>query len=283
MTLDYVACHFKVSPLQPASDLLIAALGTHSFESFEETPTGIIAYINKAFWDPKVLENLEVYHYPGFTFSYTVKEIPQQNWNAKWEENFLPIEVGKACVIRAPFHKKPKVEYDIVIEPKMSFGTGHHETTHLMLGFILTLDCAEKSVLDMGSGTGVLAILTAKKGAKVVDAIDIDHWCYLNAQENVARNRCNFIAVHEGDASLLKTPPFKAKKYDIILANINRNILLTDLGHYVAHLNKGGYLLMSGFYNQDLGKIKEKALSLGLQYVSCKEKNDWVSAVFKSH
>ena len=281
MTLDYIACIFEVAPLQPASDLLIAELGGLGFESFEETATGVVAYVNKAFWEPSLLEQLEVYQYEGFTFSYTSKEIPQQNWNAQWEENFSPIQVANTCVVRAPFHEKPSVRYDIVIEPKMSFGTGHHETTHMMLDHILDLDCEDKTVLDMGSGTGVLAILAAMKGATDVDAIDIDHWCYVNATENVQRNDCAFIKIFEGTVVLLSEPPFYAKKYHIVLANINRNILLEDMAQYVSHLSSEGYLLMSGFYDQDLGMIKEKAQSLGLVYIRHKEKNDWVAAVFK--
>jgi len=281
MTLDYIACIFEVAPLQPASDLLIAELGGLGFESFEETANGVVAYVNKAFWEPSLLEQLEVYQYEGFTFSYTSKEIPQQNWNARWEENFSPIQVANTCVVRAPFHEKPSVRYDIVIEPKMSFGTGHHETTHMMLDHILDLDCEDKTVLDMGSGTGVLAILAALKGATDVDAIDIDHWCYLNATENVQRNDCTSIKIFEGTVALLSEPPFYAKKYHIVLANINRNILLEDMAQYVSHLSTEGYLLMSGFYDQDLGMIKEKAQSLGLGYIRHKEKNDWVAAVFK--
>lgn len=281
MTLDYIACIFEVAPLQPASDLLIAELGGLGFESFEETATGVVAYVNKAFWEPSLLEQLEVYQYEGFTFSYTSKEIPQQNWNARWEENFSPIQVANTCVVRAPFHEKPSVRYDIVIEPKMSFGTGHHETTHMMLDHILDLDCEDKTVLDMGSGTGVLAILAAMKGASDVDAIDIDHWCYVNATENVQRNDCAFIKIFEGTVALLSEPRFYAKKYHIVLANINRNILLEDMAQYVSHLSTEGYLLMSGFYDQDLGMIKEKAQSLGLVYIRHKEKNDWVAAVFK--
>ncbi|MCW1952654.1 MAG: 50S ribosomal protein L11 methyltransferase [Flavobacteriia bacterium] len=281
MTLDYLACTFEVQPLQPASDLLIAELGGLNFESFEETATGIIAYINKAYWEPSLLDALEVYSYKGFQFSHTVKEIPQQNWNETWEQNFTPIQVGTSCVVRAPFHEQPKVDYDIVIEPKMSFGTGHHETTHMMLAAILELNCHGKQLLDMGSGTGVLAILAAMKGALSVDAIDIDHWCYENALENVQRNNTPQVKVYEGTAALLASPDFAEKQYQIILANINRNILLEDMAAYTAHLAPQGHLLMSGFYLQDLGMIRECAQELGLEYLSHEETNDWVAAVFK--
>ncbi|MDB4767601.1 50S ribosomal protein L11 methyltransferase [Flavobacteriaceae bacterium] len=282
MTLDYTACHFEVTPLQPASDLLIAELGSLGFESFEETPTGVIAYINTSFWNPDLLEGLDVYDFDGFSFSYTIREIPQENWNANWEANFSPIQVDHHCVVRAPFHQAPEVTYDIVIEPKMSFGTGHHETTYMMLSAILQLDCKDKKVMDMGSGTGVLAILAAMKGAIDIDAVDIDHWCYLNAVENTERNKVPFIKVYEGDVSFLSSVDLKEKTYDIFLANINRNILLNDMAAYKSHIAPGGYLLLSGFYDQDLGMIKEKCASLGIEYQSHTEKNDWVAAVFKS-
>ena len=165
--------------------------------------------------------------------TYSLKEIPKQNWNANWERNFNPIQIDRRCVVRAPFHEKPDVAYDIVIEPKMSFGTGHHETTHMMLQFILEHRFEDRSVLDMGSGTGVLAILAAMKGAAHIDAIDIDNWCYLNAQENVERNNCPQINVHEGDSDLLGP-----RKYDVILANINRNILLADIPNLLPKPNR---------------------------------------------
>jgi ribosomal protein L11 methyltransferase len=183
--------------------------------------------------------------------------------------------VGQQCVIRAPFHDKPKVDYDIVIEPKMSFGTGHHETTHMMLQHILDHDFTGKSVLDMGSGTGVLAILAAMKGAGAVDAIDIDNWCYLNAKENVERNNCNHINVYEGTADLLVD-----QKYDIIIANINRNILLEDIPAYVKCLNTGGILFLSGFYSEDIPQISERCEAVGLKFEKNLEKNNWVAVKY---
>jgi len=236
----YLEYNFKVNPLQPASDILMAELGEVGFESFVENEEGILAYIQKNDWTEQILESVEILHNDNFETSFEIKEIEQENWNATWESNFNPIQVSDKCVVRAPFHEKPIVKYDIVIEPKMSFGTGHHETTHMMLQHILNHDFIGKSVLDMGSGTGVLAILTAMKGAKVVDAIDIDHWCYLNAKENVKRNNCEHINVFEGDANLLVN-----QKYDLIMANINRNILLKDIPIYATHLNNNGLLFIS--------------------------------------
>ncbi|MCL4167210.1 UNVERIFIED_CONTAM: hypothetical protein GTU68_009255 [Idotea baltica] len=178
-------------------------------------------------------------------------------------------------MIRAPFHEKLDVIYDIVIEPKMSFGTGHHETTHMMLQHLLELDMKHKAVLDMGSGTGVLAILAAMRGAKSIDAIDIDNWCYLNAKENVERNNVEFISVYEGDASLLT-----AQRYDVIIANINRNILLEDIHTYANCLNPNGVLLLSGFYTGDLEMITKKCMDNKLRFQKNIEKNNWVAAKY---
>jgi len=271
----YIEYNFKVNPAQPASDILIAELGEVQFESFVETEDGVQAYIKKEDWNPNILDDLQILENPLFTISYDYSEIEQENWNATWESNFNPIQVGEQCVVRAPFHDKPKVDYDIVIEPKMSFGTGHHETTHMMLAHILQHDFNGKSVLDMGSGTGVLAILAAMKGAKHIDAIDIDNWCYLNAQENVERNNCRHINVFKGTAELLVD-----QKYDIIIANINRNILLEDIPAYVKCLNKGGIVFLSGFYVQDIPQITERCKEVGLKFEKNLEKNNWVAVKY---
>src|SRR5690606_31794200 len=181
-----------------ASDILIAQLGEMGFESFVENGEGVLAYINKKDWKLNILDEIQILKNPNFQFDYKYKEIEQENWNSTWESNFNPIQIGNECTVRAPFHEKPKGGFDIVIEPKMSFGTGHHETTYMMLQHILDHDFNGKSVLDMGSGTGVLAILAAMKGAAAIDAIDIDNWCYLNAKENIERNNCGHINVYEG-------------------------------------------------------------------------------------
>jgi ribosomal protein L11 methyltransferase len=264
-----------MKPLQPVSDILIAELGSLGFESFVETETGILAYIQKDDWALDMLTEVQILAHPDFEIDYDYVEIEQENWNATWEQNFNPIQVGDRCVVRAPFHEKPQVEYDIVIEPKMSFGTGHHETTYMMLQHILEHDFTGKSVLDMGSGTGVLAILAAMKGARDIEAIDIDNWCYLNAMENVERNGCGHIKVYEGDASLLGN-----KTYDIILANINRNILLEDIPTYAKCLNKGGILFLSGFYTEDILIISEKCAEMTLKFEKNLEKNNWVAVKY---
>lgn len=271
----YIEYKFLINPLQPASDILMAELGEAGFESFVEEETGILAYIQKDEWHKDILNDLHILKNENFTISYTRKEIPQENWNATWEQSFRPIIVDDICMVRAPFHKKSNTEFDIIIEPKMSFGTGHHETTHMMLQLILNLDLKNKYVLDMGCGTGVLAILAAKLGAKKIDAIDIDNWCYLNSKENVERNEVRNVDVFEGDANLLK-----GQKYDVIIANINRNILLEDIVTYKACLKKGGTLLVSGFYLEDLKLITDKCHEVGVSFENNLQKNNWVAAKY---
>ncbi len=275
MENSYLEYRFTVNPVQPGTDILIAELGEAGFESFVETEDGVLAYIKKADWRESMVQNLRVLHGSSFDIGYSAKEIAQQNWNAVWEASFDPIQVGDDCVVRAPFHEKPQVRYDIVIEPKMSFGTGHHETTHLMITHMLHNDFKGKSVLDMGSGTGVLAILAAMKGATTVNAMDIDHWCYVNALENIRRNNCGHIKVYEGDATLLGK-----RTYDTILANINRNILLADIPTYVACLRPSGSLFLSGFYTEDVSRIAKKCAEAGMMLKSRLQKNNWVALHF---
>ncbi len=272
----YIGYEFKVAPLQPAVEILIAELGYAGFESFVESETGATAYIQKDEWHEEILNDIHILKSDEFEITYTFSEIEQTNWNAEWEKNFNPIVVDDICAVRAPFHEKFDTEYDIVIEPKMSFGTGHHETTHMMIQHILKSDMANKSVLDMGCGTGVLAILTEMKGAKPIDAIDIDNWCYLNSLENVERNNCSNISVYEGDASLLN-----GKSYDVIIANINRNILLQDIQTYTACLNEGGTLFLSGFYNHDISTIDAEVSKYGLTLQEALERNNWVALKYQ--
>ena len=265
-----------LDPPQPATEIFIAALAELGFESFEETETGLRAYVREADWDPEAFAALPYLNSPFWQVSHTVEAQEMQNWNAIWEAAYQPIRVGEQCMVRAPFHPEPDppVPYDLVIAPKMSFGTGHHQTTWLMLGLLLDLEVAGLSVLDMGSGTGVLAILAACKGAGPVTAIDIDPWCYENCRENAERNGHPEIEVLEGDASAIKGP------FDLILANINKNVLLADLPVYVQALNPGGTLLISGFYRSDLEDLQAAARALGLQPAGEREKDQWMAARF---
>lgn len=271
----YIGYTFDISPREPGTEILIAELGYAGFESFVENQAGVIAYIQKPEWHEDILNDIYILKNDEFTITFTSEEIEQVNWNKEWEKNFQPIEVDGKCAVRAPFHEKTDVAYDIVIEPKMSFGTGHHETTHMMIQHILKLDLENKSVLDMGCGTGILAILAEMRGAKLLDAIDIDNWCYLNTVENIERNNCHNITAYEGEASLLD-----GKKYDIIIANINRNILLKDIGTYASCLNDNGTLLLSGFYVEDIPLISDECEKHKLKFVENIERNNWVAVKY---
>ena len=273
----YIEYNFTFSPKEPISEILIAELGNVGFESFVETENGVTAYIQKTDWNAEILADVFVLNSDEFSIEYNQNEVPQTNWNAEWEKNFEQIQVDDLVSIRAPFHKNPNLKYDIVIEPKMSFGTGHHETTHMMVQHLLQLDLENKKVLDMGCGTGILAIFAEMKGAKPLDAIDIDNWCYENSVENVTRNNCENISVYEGDAALLVD-----KKYDVIIANINRNILLMDIKVYTNCLQEGGILLLSGFYEQDIPVIDAEVIKYGLKLEKFIQRNNWVALKYNN-
>jgi len=268
----YIAYHFKIQPKEPASEILIAELGNVGFESFVETEEGLTAYIQQKDWYEAILEGIYVLQSEEFEIAYTKEVIKQVNWNSEWEKNFNPIQVDNLVSVRAPFHENPNLKYDIIIEPKMSFGTGHHETTHMMIQHLLDLDLNNKKVLDMGCGTGILAILAEMKGAKPIDAIDNDNWCFVNSLENVERNNCQEISVFEGDASMLKD-----KNYEVIIANINRNILLNDMQTYTKCLSEKGVLLLSGFYKEDIPIIDKEVAKYGLKLAKTIERNNWVA------
>lgn len=282
--MDYISYNFKLKPkslsFQTGSEILIAELGNVGFESFTENEEGVIAYIQKTDWQKDLLNDVQLLQSEEIEISYEIEEIEQVNWNSEWEKNFEPIQVDDLVSIRAPFHPDPLqmnigIKYDIVIEPKMSFGTGHHETTHLMIQQLIDLDLKDKTVLDMGCGTGILAIFAEMKGAGKLDAIDIDPWCYENSKENIQRNNCKHISVFEGDASLLNK-----KKYDVIIANINRNILLQDLSVYSKCLNEKGVLLLSGFYSEDIPIIDKEAVRNKLKCTKKLERNNWIGLKF---
>lgn len=273
--MNYLEFDFKVTPTNPGVELLIAELGSAGFESFEENDQGVKAYIPTDEFRDDILEYIHVLHSDEFSISYTSQEIKQVNWNKEWEKNFHPIVVGDKCSIRAPFHAKPDTRYDIVIEPKMSFGTGHHATTHLMIEFLLKEELQGKEVLDMGCGTGVLGILAEMRGAKSVTAIDIDNWCYLNSQENAQRNACSRMEIIEGGAELLS-----GRKFDVIIANINRNILLQDMEAYSKSLRAKGELFLSGFYEADIPVIQKVCEQNDLRYIEHRKQEEWVAVKF---
>jgi len=272
----YIEYTFEVTPKEPTTEILIAELGSLGFESFVENEKGVVAYIQKDDWSETILEDVFVLKSEEFSIQYEHKEIEQTNWNAEWEKNFNPIQVDDLVSIRAPFHENPNLPYDIVIEPKMSFGTGHHETTHMMVQHLINLDVKGKKVLDMGCGTGILAIFAEMKGAHPIDAIDIDPWCYENSLENVERNNCKHISVYEGEAALLE-----GKNYDVIIANINRNILLNDMKAYTDCLNEEGVLLLSGFYSEDIPVIDNEVSKYGLTLKNTIKRNNWVALQYQ--
>jgi ribosomal protein L11 methyltransferase len=262
----------QVFPWKEIFVSLLADLGCDSFAD-GETENILLAYISEDYYDEESIKAFFETYCTQTDFQYHINEIEQQNWNAVWESNYEPVMIADRCLVRAPFHEpNPNAEYEIVIEPKMSFGTAHHETTALMIEFLLEEELQNRSVLDMGAGTGILAILSHLRGATPVTAIDNDEWAYLNNMENNPRNNVETIQVKLGDASLLK----ENEKYDVIIANINRNILLADLPAYVKVLNQNGIVFLSGFYaGEDCEMIIRKCNELGLQLAAVKEKNRW--------
>lgn len=278
----YKELTFHITPyVEDIADALIAALGSIGYDSFSCTDDGFQAYIPAERFREEDIASLEAFAFfhEHYDISWESADIENQDWNKLWEESFTPIMVKNRILVRASFHPTIEgIEHEIVIDPKMSFGTGHHATTALMLETILDLkpSILGKRVLDMGCGTGILSIMAAQAGAASVTGIDIDEWAYANAMENIKTNAIDNINVLIGDASLLNG----TETYDIILANINRNILLNDMPRYVAALRPGGKLVMSGFYTRDIPLLQEKALTLGLSTESRKEKDGWAAVTF---
>ena len=258
--MNYIELAVSVEPKEQGSDVLIAQLAELGFESFIETEKGFNAYIQETVYNVQQLNLALSFYTDFFKFNYSSTVIPQQNWNKEWETSFQPINVEDKCYIRAPFHEAKKgFTYDVVIEPKMSFGTGHHATTQLMIQQLMRLDIKGKPVLDMGCGTGVLAIVASMMGANPVTAIDIDEWSYENTIENCSKNNINNVLVHKGNAQILA-----GKRFHSILANINKNVLLKDLSTYTEVLEKSGNLVISGFFETDVQELSAKAAELGL-------------------
>lgn len=276
--MDYYKITINITPFEEwLRDVLVEQLGGIGFDSFLETEGGTEAFIPVTSFHEADLEFVLDSFQDDFMFSIEKEFIKSQNWNKIWEKNyFTPLLIKNECIIRAPFHTDfPKAKYEIIIEPNMAFGTGNHETTSMMVETILENDLEYKNVLDMGCGTGILGILASMKGAKKVTAIDIDEWSFNGSNENAALNNIKNIEVKQGDAGLLGN-----EKFDIILANIHKNVLLDDMQAYFNVLNIGGTLIMSGFYTEDIPDIKAKAESLGLKDNGFISKNNWVAYTF---
>ncbi|TAF44787.1 MAG: 50S ribosomal protein L11 methyltransferase [Sphingobacteriales bacterium] len=257
-------------------DLLINDLSQISFDTFEETDFGFKAYIVTDKFDQDLLDNYLLKYAGECTFSYEINLIPAQNWNQVWESNFEPITINDKVLVRATFHPtKNNFDYEIVIDPKMAFGTGHHQTTAMMMAYMLETNFTQKMVLDMGCGTGILAILASKMGAKQVIAIDNDPVCYQSVIENAALNG---VKIESLCGSKEEIP---TRKFDIILANINRNILLDQIATYAQVLNNDGILFLSGFHQEpDVEMLNKAAKALNLKYLHHKNLNEWVAAKF---
>ena len=280
--MNHIELQLDVSP--DYTDILTAELAEAGYESFVETDEGLNAYIPEPDFDPKTVDEI-VAKYAGQTaIAYRFHSLEKRNWNAEWESEYEPIDVASQVRVRASFHEldryagAARFRYDIVINPKMSFGTGHHETTAMMLEQQLGLDFAGKTVLDVGCGTGILAILAAKMGARAVLAFDIEEWAVENARENAELNNCPQITVFQG--TIADVNP--AERYDVILANINRNVLLAEIPIYVSHLQPTGHLLVSGFYEADAPDVTGRAVEVGLTLQKTLVKNQWSCLAFKT-
>ena len=276
MPANYFEARLTLNP--DFNEILMAELGQIGYESFVETDEGLSAYITETDFDLEQLQQVvdDYQHLTPITFAY--EQLETKNWNEEWERNYQPIEVAGQIRVRASYHvPDPAFRYEIVIDPKMSFGTGHHQTTHVMVKAQLEVDHKNKVVMDAGCGTAVLAIMAAKLGAKKVEAFDIDEWSVLNGKENAEINHCNNINIRQGKISDLTFED----DFDIILANINKNILLQEMHQYAAYLKPGGLLLLSGFYEKDIPDLLQSTAPHKLQQVTSHERESWVSLLLK--
>ena len=258
-------------------EFLIAEFSFAGAEAFQEEDQGFIASFDPKDWNQKIIDEIIAKYNQSDVIRYTISQVSRENWNLIWEKNFDPIVVDHSCRVRAPFHPEdPSFRYEIIVRPQMSFGTGHHATTQQMMSLLLEQELEGKRVLDIGTGTGILAILALKLGAAHVEATDVDDWCKENSLENLALNGYHRVSVHLGEISTL---PIKGK-YDFVLANINKNVLLEEMAYYVDRLVGGGSLLISGFYQEDIPEICGNVENLGLVKSKESVKANWAAVLF---
>tara|TARA_R110002096_G_scaffold386418_3_gene580478 strand:+ start:20501 stop:21340 length:840 start_codon:yes stop_codon:yes gene_type:complete len=273
----FLVIEFTIEPAEPGRDILLATLDVEGYDSFEETATGLKAYILEDDFDESSLKKLGILNSKDFKIEYQVDKLENKNWNEEWETNYEPIDLDGQVYIRAPFHEsKANYPIEIIIEPKMSFGTGHHQTTRLMSRLILQMNLDGKKVLDMGTGTGVLAILAEIQNAGEILAIDNFEWAVENSIENAEKNNCKKIKALHGDADTLKDLNF-----DVVLANINRNVLLEDMKTYIDTLSLGGELVLSGFFEVDFELLNEEALHHKMELVNKTGEDRWLACHYR--
>lgn len=269
----------NIFPLKETqAEIIIAELSLLEYESFLESENGIEAYINENSFDEEKIKEIQKNYQPDFEFQYHFEKMPDQNWNATWEADYAPVEISDECRIIAYFHTPQNLPYEILITPKMSFGTGHHDTTVLMSKFLLDLPRPlPQKVVDAGTGTGVLAILAEKLGAEDIFAFDIEEWSVVNAQENIELNHCSKTKIQKGTIA-----DFEAlENVDVFIANIQRNILYEEMPIYAQKIKQNGLLLMSGFYEKDKDYLIERGKSLGLTYQKHQVQNDWCGLILQ--
>ena len=271
---SYLSISFKVYPIS-GIEILIAELSLLEFELFEENPYGLIAYIKSSEYSQNIFEKVKILNSKEFEVEFEVKKIENKNWNEQWEKNYDPVEINEYCTVRAPFHKGSKKTYDIIIKPEMSFGTGHHETTQLMIDFLFEQNLKNKKICDVGCGTGILSIIAEKIGAIEVDAVDIVINCIENTIDNIKRNNCKKI-----NAKLCSSQGLLGKTYDLILSNIKLNNLKDNFKNFKNIAKQNTILIISGFYKKDLKNVNQMLKNYGFELIEFKTKNRWVASKY---
>ena len=271
---SYLSVSFKVYP-PSGIEILIAELSVLEFDLFEEKPNGLIAYIKSSEYSKNIFEKVRILNSKEFEIEFEVKKIENKNWNEEWEKNYDPVEINQHCTVRAPFHKSSKKNYDIIIKSNMSFGTGHHETTRLMIDFLFEQNLENKKICDVGCGTGILSIIAEKIGANEIDAVDIEINCIENTIENINRNNCKKI-----NTKLCSSEGLLGKSYDFILSNITLNNLKDNFKNFKNLAKQNTILIVSGFYKKDLKNVNQTLKDFGFKLVEFKTKNTWVASKY---